>query len=65
MSKYPIRGKVKEGTIDFKEYNLLKNTYVGSNGRTYSLDDIEYLIIPKEEIEKTVNLLRLNRSKKQ
>lgn len=49
---YPIRVKIKEGTLDIKEYDFNRDNFIGSNGKTYTIEDIEYFIIPKNEMQK-------------
>ena len=49
---YPIRVKIKEGTLDIKEYDFNKDNFIGSNDKTYTIEDIEYFIIPKNEMQK-------------
>lgn len=49
---YPIRVKIKEGTLDIKEYDFNRDNFIGSNDKTYTIEDIEYFIIPKNEMQK-------------
>lgn len=49
---FPIRVKINSGTLDIKEYDFQKNTFVGSNNKKYTIDEIEYFIIPTKEMKK-------------
>lgn len=57
---FPIRVKISAGTLDIKEYDFEKNIFIGSNDKKYSIEDIEYFIIPTEEMKKISNISKKN-----
>ena len=59
---FPIRVKISSGTVDIKEYDFQKNVFIGSNNKTYSIDDIEYFIIPTKEMKNILGISNKNNS---
>lgn len=57
---FPIRVKIKAGTLDIKEYNFEKNIFIGSNDKKYSIEDIEYFIVPAKEMKKMFKITAEN-----
>lgn len=53
---FPMRVGLNEGTLDIAEYSFEKDMFVGSNGKTYGLKDINYFIIPTKEMKNIVNI---------
>lgn len=49
---FPIKVKISSGTLDIKEYDFQKNIFVGSNDKKYTIEEIEYFIIPTKEMKK-------------
>lgn len=53
---FPIRVKISSGTLDIKEYDFKNDSFIGSNNKKYSINEIEYFIIPTKEIKKILSL---------
>lgn len=53
---FPMKVKINAGTLDIKEYDFNKNIFIGSNNKEYSIDEIEYFLIPTVEIKKILNI---------
>lgn len=53
MAKYNVRIGLKDKTVmDVEKYNLSKKEFNGADGKVYTMDDINYFIVTKEEFEK-------------
>ena len=61
---FPIKVKISSGTLDIKEYNFQKNIFVGSNDKKYTIEEIEYFIVPTKEMKKISGMSNENTSDK-
>lgn len=61
---FPIKAKINSGTLDIKEYDFQKNIFVGSNDKKYTIEEIEYFIVPTKEMKKISGVSNKNTSDK-
>lgn len=53
---FPMKVEIKAGTLDIINYNFEENEFIGSNKKKYSINEINYFIIPREEMKKILGI---------
>ena len=53
---FPMKVEIEAGTLDIINYNFEENEFIGSNKKKYSINEINYFIIPREEMKKILGI---------
>lgn len=53
---FPMKVEIKAGTLDIINYNFEENEFIGSNKKKYSINEINYFIISREEMKKILGI---------
>lgn len=51
-----MKVEIEAGTLDIINYNFEENEFIGSNKKKYSINEINYFIIPREEMKKILGI---------
>ena len=57
---FPMKVEIEAGTLDIINYNFEENEFIGSNKKKYSINEINYFIIPREEMKKILGIKNNN-----
>ena len=55
-----MKVEIEAGTLDIINYNFEENEFIGSNKKKYSINEINYFIIPREEMKKILGIKNNN-----
>lgn len=53
---FPMKVEIEAGTLDIINYNFEENEFIGSNKKKYSINEINYFIVPREEMKKILGI---------
>ena len=57
---FPMKVEIEAGTLDIINYNFEENEFIGSKKKKYSINEINYFIIPREEMKKILGIKNNN-----
>lgn len=57
---FPMKVEIEAGTLDIINYNFEENEFIGSNKKKYSINEINYFIVPREEMKKILGIKNNN-----
>ena len=55
-----MKVEIEAGTLDIINYNFEENEFIGSNKKKYSINEINYFIVPREEMKKILGIKNNN-----